>query len=292
MRGLVIKGIGGFYFVETENGIYRAKGRGVFKKNKNLLMVGDYIELAPAEEGSEDDSVITEIMPRKNQFQRPPIANVDKLIIVFSCRDPEPNLTVVDKLILMAEYNSVKPVICINKEDLADGDIAERYREIYNPIYPCYITSASEGVGIDELRHELKGCMTALAGPSGVGKSTIINNLVPEAEMETGEISHKTSRGRHTTRHVEIFNLGDGYLFDTPGFTSLDVSEDITSKEIGNLYIEMRKPGEKCRFNDCIHLNEPDCGVIEALNNKEISKVRYENYKKIVEEVKERERRI
>lgn len=287
MRGLVIKGIGGFYFVKTDEGVYRAKARGLFKKDKNLISVGDEVELQVAE-NVEDDSWITEIMPRKNHFLRPPISNVDNMVVVFSVSNPEPNLLVIDKLLVVAEMKGVKPIICINKEDLNDGNLLSKYIDIYKDIYPVFVTEAISGDGLSDLRDAISGGKTALAGPSGVGKSTITNYLVPDADMETGEVNIKTFRGKHTTRHVEIFEFEGGYLFDTPGFTSLDIDHD-DELILQECFPEFRKL-EKCKFDDCMHINEPDCQVIKAYNEGRISESRYNSYISMVKEVKERKK--
>ena len=289
MRGLVVKGIGGFYFVETEEGLFRAKARGKFKKDKSIIFVGDEVELVISDK-EDDDSWITDIYPRKNCFKRPPISNVDNLVVVFSVTNPEPNLRVIDKLLVMAERNDVRPIICINKEDLDDGESLARYKEIYQGIYPVCVTDALTGDGFGELDDLIRGGKTALAGPSGVGKSTITNHLVPDAEMETGSLNLKTQRGRHTTRHVEIFRHDSGFLYDTPGFTSLDV-DGVTESELSSYFPEMRGINADCRFLDCMHINEPDCAVLEAVRDGRISESRYNSYLEILNEIKERKRK-
>ena len=285
MRGVVVKGIGGFYFVETEEGIFRAKARGVFKKNRNILMVGDEVELQVAE-GQDDDSWITEILPRKNAFQRPPIANIDKLVVVFSLSNPEPNFMVIDKMLVTAESKGIQPIVCINKADLADEEKIHHIREIYDRIYPTYVTTAITGESVAEIESLIDGSKVALAGPSGVGKSTLVNDMVPGVNMETGDISDKTLRGKHTTRHVEMLKRGDGYIFDTPGFTSLDLDADIDETEIGSLYPEIRRVMNKCKFRDCMHINEPECAVQRAVKLGDISRERYNTYLGIVEELR------
>ncbi len=199
MRGLIVKGIGGFYYVKTADGIYQAKGRGVFKKEGITLAVGDNVELEVLPDG---DGVINEILPRKNQFIRPPIANVDCFIVVFAAAKPKPNFSIIDKFLIMAEAGNMDAVLCINKCDLASDEELARIRDIYEGIYPMFFVSAKTGEGIDSLDTYISGKRAAFAGPSGVGKSTITNLIVPQANMETGKISSKTSRGKHTTRHV------------------------------------------------------------------------------------------
>lgn len=223
MKGLIVKGIGGFYYVKTADGIYQAKGRGIFKKEGITLAVGDNVELEVLPDG---DGVINEILPRKNQFIRPPIANVDCFIVVFAAAKPKPNFSIIDKFLIMAEAGNMDAVLCINKCDLASDEELVRIQDIYEGIYPMFFVSAKTGEGIDSLDTYISGKRAAFAGPSGVGKSTITNLIVPQANMETGKISSKTSRGKHTTRHVEIFESREGGLvFDTPGFTSFDILE-------------------------------------------------------------------
>ena len=285
MRGLVLKGIGGFYFVETVEGTFRAKARGVFKKDRNLIMVGDEVEVQLAA-SEEDDSWITEIYQRRNSFQRPLISNIDKLVVVFSISQPEPNFLVIDKMLVTAESKGIQPIVCINKADLADECRIEEVRAIYDRIYPTYVTTAITGVSVAEIESLIDGSRVALAGPSGVGKSTLVNDLVPGTNMETGDISNKTARGKHTTRHVEMIKSGAGYLFDTPGFTSLDLDSNIEASELGRCYPEIRNAMNKCKFNNCMHINEPDCAVKKAVASGIISESRYRTYLGIVDEVK------
>ena len=287
MKGLVLKGIGGFYFVETSEGIVRAKARGVFKKDRNLLVVGDEVEVQIAE-NAEDDSWITEIFPRRNSFSRPPISNIDKLMVVFAAANPAPNFVVIDKMLVMAERKGIEPIVCINKSDLAAPDEVAHIKSIYEGVYKTFVTNAKAGAGLSEVRAEITGYKVALAGPSGVGKSTIVNAIAPEGNMETGDISDKTSRGKHTTRHVEILRVDDGYIFDTPGFTSLDLDGDIGEYELCDYYPEIRDAAESCKFADCMHINEPECGVKDALSSGGVSKERYATYLELVKELRER----
>ena len=289
MKGRVIKGIGGFYFVETSEGIFRAKGRGLLKKDAGTIVIGDMVEAVPPEEG-EDDGLILEIFPRKNSFHRPPISNLDRIIVICCPRDPEPNLEVIDKLLIMAESKNTHAILCINKADLDTEGTVDNLKRIYGDIYPVVVTSAKTGEGIEELSTYIKDINVAFAGPSGVGKSSLTNALVPKANMETGDISLKTSRGKHTTRHVEIFSVNGGYLYDTPGFTSFDL-KDIKEDELGNYFPEIRTYSGSCRFSDCYHLEEPDCGVREAVERGEISQERYSSYKKCLDDIRKQKRR-
>ena len=291
MQGLILKGIGGFYYVKTEKGIVEAKGRGIFKKNDNKLMVGDNVELSllsekPETEGIELKGVINDILPRKNSFIRPPIVNVDTFVITFACTNPEPNFVLIDKFLIMAEMNNVDVIILMNKCDLVSEDVVKEYKSIYENIYPVVEASGINGKGMDELKRLISGKRASFAGPSGVGKSTIINSLIPEAEMETGVISDKTKRGKHTTRHVEIFEaMGGGLVFDTPGFTSFEIME-ANEDNLQDFYPEIERHKGKCYYDNCKHLKEPDCKVKEAVKNGEISRKRYESYKFILNEIK------
>ena len=289
MKGLIIKGIGGFYYVKTDNGIIEAKGRGIFKKDGITLRTGDVVDI---ELMTEDDSkgVINKIYPRKNCFIRPPIANVDLLVIVFAAKNPRPNFPVIDKFLINAQINKIEPVICINKKDLVSDDEFREISDIYNSVYNVIGVSTKTGEGMDELLSVIKGQKTALAGPSGVGKSAIINYLHPEANMETGEVSKKTMRGKHTTRHVEIFELkGESMLFDTPGFTSFELP-DMDEGSIKEYYPEFREFDSLCKYDNCNHISEPDCKVVKAVSEGRINKLRYEAYVSNYNEMKKRKK--
>lgn len=277
MKGLIIKGIGGFYYIQTEQGIIEAKGRGIFKNRGITLCVGDEVNVELTKE-DETKGVIDEIYPRKNHFIRPPIANIDRFIVVFAAKDPEPNYPVIDKFLITAELHNIEPIICINKCDLVSDEELEKVKAIYNGVYEVLCVSSLTGQGIDQLKELVSGQKVAFAGPSGVGKSSILNVLHPEAKMETGEISQKTKRGKHTTRHVEIFNIdGGGLLFDTPGFTSFEIA-DIAPEELMNYYPEFNHYLGQCRYDNCKHLKEPECAVREAVKKKEINILRYKSY--------------
>lgn len=297
MTGTVVKGIGGFYFVYDGNAVVMGKARGNLKRNKEIIYVGDTVDFDIDINDKDGECVIHRVIERRNHLTRPPVSNLDILVVVFSLVSPDVNYPVVDKLIAGCELAGIDPVICISKTDLVSEEAADEAAASYSCVYPVIRINGLSGDGIDELRGLIKGRNVALAGPSGVGKSTITNLLhaggseIEEAEERllkaaTGRISGKTGRGRHTTRHVEIFPLPDGtMLYDTPGFTSLDmpVTEPIAVRD---LFPEFRKLKEGCRYSDCMHINEPDCAVKEALANGEISRTRYDSYLTMTEEVK------
>ena len=289
MEGLIIKGIGGFYYVKTEEGLIEAKGRGIFKKDGTTLCVGDLVEvdiISPEDK----KGVINRIMPRKNCFIRPPIANIDVFAVVFAAKAPAPNFPVIDRFLVNAERHNVDPVICINKMDLVSSKELEELKAVYDGAYKVIQMSTKTGEGVEDLLTLIKDKITALAGPSGVGKSSILNMLHPEANMETGDVSRKTMRGKHTTRHVEIFEIEQGgMIFDTPGFTSFEIG-DMEPSELKHFYPEFERLDGRCRYDDCNHLKEPDCAVKAAVKSGKINHRRYQSYVYNMEELKSRSR--
>ena len=289
MVGLIKKGIGGFYYVETEKGLIEAKGRGIFKKDGITLTVGDNVEISMIDE-EKNQGVIEEILPRKNRFIRPPIANVDIFAVIFAPQKPKPNFALIDKFLIMAEMNGAEAVICINKCDLAEEEEIAAIKAIYQPVYTIVEVSAKTGKGIPELEKLLSGKRAALAGASGVGKSTILNSMIPHANMETGSVSEKTKRGRHTTRHVEIFDAECGAkIFDTPGFTSFEILE-AEEDELWKYYPEFLPYAGGCKYDNCRHLREPDCAVRKAVSEGKIHPMRYDSYAANMEEIKKRKK--
>ena len=291
MQGKIIKGIAGFYYVHVaESGIYECKAKGSFRNQKVKPLVGDDVRLEVLNE-EEKKGNIEEILPRKNQLIRPAVANVDQALVIFSAAKPRPNFNLLDRFLILMEYQQVPVVVCFNKQDLAAEEELAVLEQTYRSAgYEVRFTSAAREEGLGEIRALLKGKTSTVAGPSGVGKSSLINLLVPEAEMETGNISRKIERGKHTTRHSELFALEEGgFIFDTPGFSSIYLP-DMEKEELGTYFPEFARYEPKCRFQGCAHIHEPGCGVKEALEEKKISPIRYENYKLLYEELKDKRR--
>ena len=290
MKGKIIKGIAGFYYVQTMNGLYECKAKGIFRKEKIKPLVGDNVEISVTDEEKKTGNV-DQILPRKNTLIRPAVANIDQVLVIFAAASPKPNLNLLDRFLVSMEKQGVPAVICFNKQDMVEE--AEQYRlmRIYeNSGCRVLFTCAEKDQGIGLVRELLKGKTTAVAGPSGVGKSTMVNLLAPEAQMETGEISKKIDRGKHTTRHSEILFVGEQtYICDTPGFTSLAVW-DMEKEELKDYFREFAEYEGQCRFQRCTHTHEPGCRVKEALDEGKISRQRYDNYLEMYTELKEKRR--
>lgn len=279
MRGIIFKGIGGFYYIKAADGkIYECKARGVFRNERITPVVGDNVEI----DVQNGKGSVTKIYPRRNELVRPGVANVDVLVLVVAAASPEPNKQLIDKMLINAMINGIKPIICINKTDLSSG---EEIEEIYKNAGFCVIrTCAEKEEGIERLKAAIKGSVAAFAGLSGVGKSSILS-IILQNKLETGVISEKISRGRHTTRHVELFELEDGgFVFDTPGFSSLEIY-GIKAAELQEYFPETELYRNTCRFRGCMHINEPNCAVKDAVSNGEINVSRYESYKALYEQL-------
>ena len=292
MQGKIIKGIAGFYYIYAENDeIYECKAKGIFRKDKQKPLVGDNVEIEVLDEQEKEGSV-TAILPRKNSLIRPAVANVDQAFVIFAMENPKPNFMLLDRFLIMMEKENVPAVICFNKKDLAKQEELELLYETYKSCgYDVIFSSTFNGEGLDEIREILKGKTTVVAGPSGVGKSSITNALQENVQMETGEISKKLKRGKHTTRHSQVIPVGhDTYLMDTPGFSSLFV-ERMEKEELRFHYPEFAEYEGKCRFQGCVHVHEPECAVKQAVEEGKIHRQRYENYVSFYEELKEQEKR-
>lgn len=283
LKGTILKGIGGFYYIDTENGVYECKARGIFRKNKITPVAGDICEI---EEISDSVGNIAEIHKRKNEFIRPPIANIDNMFIVFAAAEPSPVTPLIDKLTVIALKQGITPVIVINKMDLSD-DETETYANTYRLAgFEVVCVSAKNGEGFEQIKKYLKNSLSVFAGCSGVGKSSILNTLAPEADFETGNVSEKIKRGKNTTREVVLFPSDGGYIADTPGFSFLEIT-DIKANELENYFGEFKDYIDDCRFRGCSHINEPDCGVKKALSENKIGITRYQSYIQIYNKLKD-----
>ena len=288
-QGKIVKGIAGFYYVYVAgSGLYECKAKGVFRKKKIKPLVGDDVQIDIISE-EEKTGNVEEICPRKNALVRPAVANVDQAMVIFAATSPKPNLNLLDRFLYMMEQQGVPAVICFNKCDLASEEELRVLRESYQASgYPLLFISAAQEEGTASVREQLSGKTTTVAGPSGVGKSTLINLLSPDIQMETGAISEKIQRGKHTTRHSELITLDDStYIFDTPGFSSLS-TDFFDLEQISEYLPEFADYAPYCRFTGCSHINEPDCKVKEALEEGKISRSRYENYVQIYNELKDK----
>ena len=291
MQGKIVKGIAGFYYVHVVgSGVYECKAKGAFRKEKRKPLVGDNVEIDILDE-EEKTGNITEIHRRKNELIRPAVANIDQALVVFAVTKPKPHLNLLDRFLVMMECKEIPVVLCFNKKDLSEDREWKKLQSIYETCgYPTIFSSAAKEENIDMVRQALHGKTTVLAGPSGVGKSSLINLLHPEAGMETGDISRKIERGKHTTRHSELFPLDEySYIMDTPGFSSLYVND--FEKEDLKMYFREFEPYEgECRFQGCSHIHEPGCRVKEALETGKIPESRYKNYLEMYKELEEKRR--
>ena len=279
MQGIIVKGIGGFYYIKAaDNNVYECKARGVFRNEKITPVIGDNVEI----DIKNGKGSIVKIFKRRNELIRPSVANTDMLVLVVAATSPSPNMPLIDKMLINAQINGIEPIICINKTDLSDGkEIAEIYK---NAGFRVLRVCAEKNEGIEDLKKMITGKVSAFAGLSGVGKSSILSIILGDA-LETGAVSEKILRGRHTTRHVELFELdGGGFVFDTPGFSSLEVY-GIKASELQEYFPETEKYRNNCRFRGCMHINEPDCAVKAAVNDGIISTSRYESYKMLYEQL-------
>lgn len=293
MAGRIIKGIAGFYYVHIKGqGIYECKAKGIFRKEGMKPLVGDKVDIEILSEEDKEGN-ITNIYERKNSLIRPAVSNVDQALIIFSAKNPKPNFNLLDRFLVMMEYQNVPVVICFNKVDLCEEDYIRELEDIYKETgYSIINTSAKTRDGHNELIEILSGKTSTVAGPSGAGKSSLINTLQSNILMETGEISKKLGRGRHTTRHCELIMLDieePSYIVDTPGFSTMDIP-GFTKDDLKECYPEFLRVSSKCRFSGCAHINEPDCEVKSLVEEGKLSKIRYDNYVKLYEELDKRQK--
>ena len=291
MQGKIIKGIAGFYYVNVvESGVYECKAKGVFRKEKIKPLVGDNVRIEILDEENKTGNIV-EIFPRKNELIRPAVANIDQALVVFAVTKPTPHFNLLDRFLVMMERKEIPVVLCFNKKDIATSPEIAELEAIYEKCgYPIVFTSALEQENIEEIRRLLLKKTTAIAGPSGVGKSSLINLLQNQVQIETGTISRKIERGKHTTRHSELIAVdADSYIMDTPGFSSLYVN-DFEKEELKYYFREFASYEGQCRFQGCDHVHEPGCAVKEALEEGKIHPVRYKNYLEMYTELKEKKR--
>lgn len=291
MQGKIVKGIAGFYYVHIAGfGIYECKAKGIFRKEGKKPLVGDNVEVDLLSEEDKEGN-IRAILPRKNELIRPAVANVDQALVVFAMQKPKPHFNLLDRFLVMMERKDIPVILCFNKRDIATEEDMDSLRKIYQPSgYQVIFISARMEECIDEIRKTLKGKTTTVAGPSGVGKSSLINCLQKNIRMETGDISKKIDRGKHTTRHSELIAVDeDTYIMDTPGFSSLYVN-DFRKEELKYYFPEFAAYEGKCKFNGCDHVHEPGCMVKAALTEEKIHMVRYQSYLELYNELKDKRR--
>ncbi|WP_283591580.1 ribosome small subunit-dependent GTPase A [Clostridium butanoliproducens] len=280
MGGVIVKGIGGLYYVNVNGEIYKCKARGKFRYNNLTPMIGDNVEISI----EKDSASIEKIYERKTELIRPAVANVTQAFVVFAFKHPDLNKDLLNKFLLLCEYNGLKAVVCFNKMDLVYEDKSSIKDELESAGYEVLYLEAKNNKGLDQLREKIKGNISVFCGPSGVGKSTILNNFIGREVMQTGEISDKLKRGKHTTRHSELIELEDGFLVDTPGFSSLEL-DFINKEQLQYCFKEFDEYRDECKFNNCVHYKEPKCGVKNAVEQGKIHKSRYEFYIKTLEEI-------
>lgn len=281
MEGKIIKGIGGFYYIKTAEGIIECKARGKFRHKEMKPMVGDDVTIK-VEKGK---GVIEHIHERSSELIRPTVSNVTLAFVVFAIKNPDLNFDLLNRFLILCESNNIEAVVCLNKVDLVSEEEREEIKNKITDIgYEVLFINAKEGIGVEDLREKMEGNVTVLCGPSGAGKSTLINTLIEKEHMATGNVSNKIGRGRHTTRHSELIEIADGYIVDTPGFSTLDINF-IEKEDLKYCFPEFEDLNNQCKFRGCMHYKEPNCAIKEAVEEGKINKYRYEFYVRTLEEI-------
>lgn len=287
MNGKIVKGIGGFYYIKTEDGLIECKARGKFRHKDIKPMVGDDVTIK-IENGK---GVIEEIHKRTSELIRPTVANVSLAFVVFAVKNPDINFDLLNKFLILCEHNSIEVVVCLNKVDLVSENEREEIKKRINDIgYEVLYINAKEGIGIEGLKERIQGNTTVLCGPSGAGKSTLINKLADKEHMETGSVSVKLGRGKHTTRHSELIEIEDGYIVDTPGFSTLEIKDLMEKNDLKYCFPEFTEYNDKCKYRGCLHYKEPKCALKEAVEEGLVNKYRYDFYVKSLEEIMKEEK--
>ncbi|MFD1885252.1 ribosome small subunit-dependent GTPase A [Paenibacillus wenxiniae] len=304
-EGLIVKALSGYYYVKpdtesedsslSERGTIQCRARGIFKKKGISPLVGDAVIYSLTENG---EGTVDEILPRRTELIRPPVANIRQAVLLFSVKEPDLSLILLDKFLVHIEHARLEPLICFTKMDLLDPEDTaslhevEQAKQLYERIgYQVILTSAENELGTDQIRSELNGKISMFAGQSGVGKSSLLNKVIPGSDLHTSEISMRLGRGRHTTRHVELIELeGGGYVADTPGFSQLNFTQ-LGVDDLGSCFREFNEYADGCKFRGCTHLHEPGCKVIEALETGEVAATRYKHYQQFYQEMKDEKRR-
>lgn len=287
MNGKIIKGIGGFYYIKTEEGLIECKARGKFRHKDIKPMVGDNVTIQ-IENGK---GVIEEIHKRTSELVRPTVANVSLAFIVFAVKNPDINFDLLNKFLVLCEYNNIEVIVCLNKIDLVSEEEREEIKKRINDIgYEVLFINAKQGIGIERLKEKMNGNVTVFCGPSGAGKSTLINQLADKEHMQTGNVSEKLGRGKHTTRHSELIEVAHGYIVDTPGFSTLEIKDLMDKNSLKYCFPEFSEYNDNCKYRGCLHYKEPKCALKDAVGEGKVNKYRYDFYIKSLEEIMEEEK--